>query len=695
MSLNGSASGGRVTPPAVSSLDEVHAIVDEIRTHGKFVFDVETRGNVSRHPEVSERMEKEWQKHLASLRTASPSVIARSRASFEEEYKSEIALDQLLNEVFWIGIAVPGRSWAIPMGHRNGEVIVPEEVGDGTTVPPPGYRKLLQSGKESMAKAKYRIPAQFSDPPEQLSRADVFDVLRPVFMDETITKIGHNIKFDARSVKKYLGDIPSAPFVDTMIMQFVLDENMMNYKLESLIAKNFEEHDAYRGQKLGSRIDYVSFSSACQYVHLDVRWTWMLYTKMLPKIESNESLSTAFSLDMDVIEALMHMEHTGIQVDADKMRSLGVELDLRKQSVLIEIGKYAYKGFNPDSNKDKQALLFTPKDDGGLGLKPSKISEKTGAPSVDEQSLSTLQHKHPIVPLLMEWQEITKLKGTYIDGLLPRLRSGRLHPDFNLHRTKTSRLSASNPNLQNIPRESSLRELFVASEGEVLIDADYDQIELRVFCMFSQDPVMSKYFIDGIDIHKGAAAAIFNKSVEEITKEERQIGKMTNFLTGFDGGAQKLADSAGVSLSDARRFIDQYYRRFNVLAAWKEDVRAYARRKGYVETLAGHRRRLPDIMSSNSELRSRAERQAVNSKIQGSAADICKEAMVAVHRAFRGTDARLLVQVHDELICAVPASDVDECMSVLVKAMGHGTEINGIPLVVSAATGPSWAEAKE
>jgi DNA polymerase-1 len=581
------------------------------------------------------------------------------------------------------------------MGHKNGEVLVPEEAGDGTTVPPPGYRKVLQSGKESMAKAKYRIPAQFSPPPEQLTRSDVFDVLRPVFLDDSITKIGHNIKFDARSVAKYIGQIPNGPFVDTMIMQFVLDENLMTYKLEALIANNFDGHDAYRGEKLGSRIDTVSFSSACNYVHLDVRWTWMLYKRMLPKITSSESLSTAFSLDMDVIEALMHMEHTGIEVDADRMRALGVELDHRKQSVLIDIGKYAYKGFNPDSNKDKQALLFTPKDDGGLGLKPVRVSEKTNAPSVDEQSLSALKQKHPIVPLLMEWQEITKLKGTYVDGLLPRLRSGRLHPDFNLHRAKTSRLSASNPNLQNIPRESSLRELFVASEGEVFIDADYDQIELRVFCMYSKDPVMSRYFIDGIDIHKGAAAAVFNKSVEDVTKDERQIGKMVNFLTGFDGGAQKLADSAGVSISDARKFIDQYYRKFHVLAAWKEDVRASARKKGYVETLAGHRRRLPDIMSSNAELRSRAERQAVNSKIQGSAADICKEAMVAVHKAFSGTDARLLVQVHDELICAVPKDSAHEYMEVLKTAMGHGVEINGIPLVVSAAIGPSWAEAKE
>lgn len=686
--------GGGNTFPVVVSTDGLQEIVDLVTDHGAFAFDIETRGVVERHPDVEEQLERAWSAHLVTLKAQNENVIARSREALAAKYRSSLALDPMRNEVIWLGIAIPGRSWAIPVGHRNGVLIHPGEVGDGSSVPPPGYRKVLASGKESSAKAKYVIPATFGDPPHQLQRSEVFEALRPIFMDDQITKIGHNVKFDARSLCKYLGDIPAGPYIDTMILQFVINENLREYGLASLISHNFDGAKPYaRDGKVGAYIDSVSFDNAARYVHLDVRWTWMLYKRLIDKVRKSSGLSTSLKLDMDVLYVLMHAESTGISVDTRRMQKLGKELDVRKQQLLLDISQHAFLGFNPDSVAHKKRLLFAKKREGGLGLKPVGKT-RTGADSVDEATLEALKDKHQVVPLLLEWAEASKLKSTYVDGLLPLLNKGRLHPSFNLHRAATGRLSSSNPNLQNIPRGSDLRGLFIAPEGETLLVADYDQIELRVMCMFSHDPKMSQFFLTGTDIHSGAASLILNKPIDQITSEERQIGKMVNFLTGFGGGAFNLAQKTGISEDRAQAFIDDYYRQFSALAEWKERIKAFARRKGYVETMAGRRRRLPDITSTDHKLRARAERQAVNAVIQGTAADICKEAMVKVHNAFAGTPARLLVQVHDELVCSTPVDSAPEMLEVLMRAMGHERVIEGIPLLVSAHSGYSWAEAK-
>lgn len=680
--------------PVVSSLDELSDIVDEIRSVGAFAFDTETRGVISRHPDVQAMFDTAWAQHQSSLKVTNENIITRSREALEAKYQQMLALDPLRNEVFWIALATHGRSWAIPMGHRHGVVLTPGEEGDGSTVPPPGYRKMLKNGTESLAKAKYSVPPVFAEPPVQLNRSDVFAALKPLFFDDEIIKIGHNVKFDARSIRKYYGDIPPGPYIDTMVLQFVLNENLREYSLTNLISTNFDGLSPYAKEgKVGAIIDHVPFDVATRYVHLDARWTWMLYRNLQRKLKGKHGLINSVQLDMDVLHALMHMEDAGIAVDTRQMQRLGKELDARKQELLLNISDHAFLGFNPDSVAHKKKLLFDKKRQGGLGLKPVGKT-KSGNHSVDEATMEALRNEHPVVPMLLEWAEVTKLKSTYIDGLLPRLVKGRLHPSFNLHRVQTGRLSASNPNLQNIPRGSDLRGLFVAGPGEKMLVADYDQIELRVMCMFSKDPKMSRFFLEGIDIHAGAASLILGKPIDQVDKEERQVGKMVNFLTGFGGGAYNLSQKTGISEEEAQSFIDNYYRQFSKLAAWKEEVKAKARKLGYVETMGGRRRRLPDINSSDNKLRARAERQAVNAVVQGTAADICKEAMVRVTAAFRDTPARLLVQVHDELVCTAPEDAADDYLSTLILAMGDGTVIEGIPLLVSAHAGYSWAEAK-
>lgn len=676
----------------VKTLDEVREAVSIIQKHGAFAFDVETRGNLERHPNLIEIVEQEWKTHLSKLKSPTPEIARKARENLENKYRGELALDPLRNEVFWIALATHGHSWAIPMGHRVGVILIPEEVGDGSTVPPEGYRKLLKSGQESSAKARYYIPPVHDVVPEQLDRSEVLEILRPLFFSDLV-KIGHNVKFDARSIGKYYGEIPSGPFFDTILMQHILDENLMSYSMEQVVLNNYRTSSHGREGKLGAIIDTVPFDKATRYVHLDARWTWLMYTRMWRQISNNEELEKAFMLDVDVLRVLMEMENNGILVDSRALKSLGKELDGKLRDIILAISEHSFVGFNPDSNPHKQALLFNKKREGGLALKPVKKTAK-GAPSVDEESLQKLKHEHPVVPLLLEYSEMQKLKSTYVDGLIPKLNNSRLHPSFHLHRTATGRLSSSNPNLQNIPRSSSVRSLFVAPDNYKLLVADYDQIELRVMAMFSQDKQLIRIFKNEEDIHAGAAALLYKKPIEEVTGEERQIGKGVNFLTAYGGGPHKLANTTGISIEDARHMIDQYYKQFAGLTEWKRQVIESGRKKGYVSTLYGRRRRLPDLNSHDEYVRSRAERQAVNAVVQGSAADLCKEAMVGISGLLEGIDAQLLVQVHDELVVSVNEDILDDLTPKFMETMGHGRVISAVPLVVSCDSAYSWAEAK-
>lgn len=677
----------------VHTAEELHELVEVVSQYKAFAFDLETRGVLERHDDVLALFNKECKDHLATLKNTAPEVVARSTEAIRSKYLKNLALDPLRNEVFWIGIATHGRSWAIPMGHKFGEVLVPEERGDGTTVPPPGYRKLLKDGAESLAKAKYVIPGVYSDAPKQLSRSEVLEILKPLFFSDFI-KVGHNVKFDARSISKYYDGVPPGPYRDTMVLQHIENENLTEFSLVKLIEHNFGGHNAYnRDGKIGAIIDSVPFSTASRYVHLDVRWTWMLYQKLTAKLAIQESLLPVVEQDSEVLRVLMHMENEGITMKTTSLKSLRKDLDLRQRDCLLQISDMSFAGFNPDSNKDKQHLLFSKKREGGLALKPTKKTGK-GQPSVDVEALTKLKDKHPVVPLLLEWSELGKLKSTYVDGLLPKLNDGRLHPSFHLHRTATGRLSSSDPNLQNIPRDSSIRGLFVPPTGYTMLVADYDQIELRVMAMFSQDPQLVRIFRENEDIHAATAAAVFKKDVSAVTSEERQIGKGVNFLTAYGGGAAKLAATTGIHPEHAMEILNAYYKSFAGLTRWKQLAIAKAAKSGYVTTLTGRRRRLPDLLAKDSFKVSRAERQAINAIIQGSAADICKQAMIDVHKAFAGTKAKMLVQVHDELVAIAPEDSVDEFQQLLVSAMGHDRSIMGVTLKVSCHSATSWAEAK-
>jgi DNA polymerase-1 len=683
--------------------DALHECRDAILEHGTFCFDVETRGFVDRHPDILERIDEEWAEKEAALVSTNANVRLRSKQAIVDRWQDGLGLDTLRNEVFWIGIATPGRSWAIPMGHPNGEVLVPEERGDGSTVPPPRHRNFTKGGKESMAKAKFLVPATFTPAPAQLTQEQVFGTLEEVFMSSDITKVGHNIKFDCKSIAKYYGgDLPQGMWVDTMLLQHILNENLMSYRLGQLASTNFQKYDPYHLHgKMGDRIQTEPFSRACHYVHLDARWTWLLYKRMWRYISTQKGLSEALLRDLHNLPVLARMELNGILVAERPMKKLAAELDTELNTLLLEMLAHAPLDFNPDANRDKADLLFSKKSEGGLGL-PIKKWTKGGAPSVDRTVLEQLSGKHPMVDLLLQWQNSKKIKTTYVDGMRVQLNHGRLHPQFHLHRTDTGRLSSSNPNLQNIPRDGKVRSLFIADPGDSLIVADYDQIELRVMAMFSRDRNLLDIFVnDTKDIHTATACLVLGRdygTVEDgtLTTEERtQYGKMPNFLMGYGGTAKLLAGKLDIPLNQAQDIVAGYKDAYADMFAWRADMINNAHSFGYVTTAGGRKRRLGAALSSTDQFEVfRAERQAVNAIVQGTAAEICKDAMVKVHNMLPFPECKLLVQVHDELVVSVPEGESAEWLPRIEEAMGDGTLIKGVPLKVSGNTAYSWYDAK-
>jgi DNA polymerase-1 len=701
--------------PYVSTEEELRELVSAVQTAGAFSFDVETRGNIHHHPDVMELIEAEWQEKKASLKSENSNVIARSRQSIEDRWTSELALDTFRNEVFWISVATEGRSWAIPMGHPNGEVLVKEVRGDGTTIPPPGHRALLANGTESKRKAKFFIPAVFSPAPEQLTKEQVFTILEPLFMDEHIVKINQNIKFDAKSIAKYYGgNLPKGTYVDTQVLMHIANENLMMYNLTSILDAVFGfDPYAERGGKIGSTIVHEPFSKACRYVHYDARWTWLTYKRLWRMIAAVPSLYQALMIDVPNIRVVAQMEMNGIHVNRREMVRLGKELDVKLNEVKRDLYPHTFLGFNPDSNADKSKLLFGPRKEGGLGFKPIKVSKKTGKPSVDADVLEKYRGQHPAVDILLDYAEVKKMKSTYVDGMVPLLHNvsfskhvGLVHPQFHFHRTATGRFSSSDPNLQNIPRDGRMRSLFVAHPHDSLVVADYSQIEMRIMAMFSQDPELLNIFANDIDVHTGTATVILGRPPAD--SEERNIyGKVPNFLMGYGGQAKRLveATNGAITLKEAERIVDGYNQGYAGLTKWKDRILADGRRKGYVETLYGRRRRLPDLTADlNTKdgwaARTRAERQAINAVVQGTAAEICKKAMVKLDSALDWPKCKMLVQVHDEIVTSVPTEEIGIWIPVIEQAMGNGTILHdgkvkeGVKLEVEAHAAGSWDKAK-
>ncbi|TLY48896.1 MAG: DNA polymerase I, partial [Gemmatimonadetes bacterium] len=420
-----------------------------------------------------------------------------------------------------------------------------------------------------------------------------------------------------------------------------------------------------------------------------------LHAALQPELEDHQLLRLLDTVEMPLIAVLTDMEWQGVRVDLERLgeisRTFARELTELERAIYHAAGTE----FNINSTPQLRHVLFE------KHQLPILKKTKTG-PSTDFEVLEQLAVMgHEVPKLLIEYRELSKLKSTYVDALPAYInpRTGRIHTSFNQAGAATGRLSSSDPNLQNIPvrtsRGEDIRRAFVATPGAVLLTADYSQIELRLLAHLSGDPAFVEAFERGGDIHRQTAALIFGVPQEQVTAEMRARAKTINFATIYGQGPFALSRQLGITLDEAKRFIDQYFTRFSGVRAWLDRTVAEARAKGYVETLFGRRRYIPELKDKNFNIRAFGERTATNSPLQGSAADVIKIAMIRIATALRelGLASRMILQVHDELVLEVPHPE-RETATELVKSHMEGAAQLRVPLVVSVGIGTNWVDAK-
>jgi DNA polymerase-1 len=478
-------------------------------------------------------------------------------------------------------------------------------------------------------------------------------------------------------------EVPLAKWFDLALAAYLLNPEERNYAWDRLRDALFTPDPAFEGTEPPETHPRAQGLAALAYRQL-----------VAPRIQAAGLLELMTDLETPLVPVLDAMERRGVTLDLDAFSGFLDEVSGGIDGLTAAIHEKAGGEFNIRSSQQLGEVLFE-----RLGLKPG--GKTTGGQlSTAVQVLEKIRSQHPIVDDILQFRTLEKLRSTYLEPL-PKMvdASGRIHTHFNRLATATGRLSSSGPNLQNIPIRGQygprMRACFTAAPGQALVGADYSQVELRVLAHFSKDPALVSAFADDEDIHSRTAALIFDKdSPEAVTREERQNAKTINFGLIYGMGPQRLARELGVSMTKAKEFIDRYFERLGTLKAFYETVVAEATASGHVTTLAGRRRLLPELASRNQQLVSQARRQAVNTVIQGSAADIIKLAMLRVHadEALAGLGARMLLQVHDELLLEAPEAAAPEAAGRLASLMQTVTEL-AVPLKVDAGTGRTWADA--
>jgi DNA polymerase I-like protein with 3'-5' exonuclease and polymerase domains len=403
--------------------------------------------------------------------------------------------------------------------------------------------------------------------------------------------------------------------------------------------------------------------------------------------QNSSSMTT--DLDHQVEPVLKKMSETGVLVDLDFLNRMGVQLKAKLGELEQEIYQYVGHEFNLNSPKQLSEVLFDE-----LGL-PVVKKTKTGR-STDEETLLSLESAHPSIPLLLQYRQLFKLVSTYVDALPKYIgEDGRIHSTFNVEGAATGRLSSQNPNLQNIPIKgdlgSEIRKSFVAAPGKVLLAADYSQIELRIMAHLADDPGLKKAFEEGTDIHALTASKIFKVPVAEVTKQQRMVGKTMNFATLYGQGAHALSRQLGVDYTTARDYIGEYFEQFPKVKDWMTKVLEEAYKNGFVETIWGRRRYIPELQASNKMMKSFGERAAVNHPVQGTSADMIKKAMVGIDQDLDGKGCRMILQIHDELLFECNPEDVESTAKLVKERMENALQLS-VPVVAEVKVGPNWGE---
>jgi DNA polymerase I-like protein with 3'-5' exonuclease and polymerase domains len=633
-------------------------------------------------------------------------------------------LHPLLNEVTWIAFATEGRVDVIPMGHPNGEFLEWD-------------KPLLASGEKRLAEGK-EIREQdytkreenwtpvFDAAPSQLLPGDVFKAIKPLMFSDKL-KVGHNIKFDLKAIAKYYrGVVCTKPYFDTMLASFILDNRTKNGLGLADCAKRELGIEVVKG--VGAMVERHSFSEVAKYAAIDAETTWNLYKTYDPRL-IERGLSTVWGLEMDLLLVLADMELAGAHIDTEELANLKTQLEKDIVKVTGEAYKLAGQEFHMNSLEQKQRLLFTDKKDGGQGIKPNKTIKIAMTPkgmeavkrgeevnyrhySVSSEALEFYREKNPLVASIMKYQDLNKIMTTYVTpytgGEVTRttagkskiterqslLVNGKVHTNFKSHGAETGRFSSSEPNLQNIPSSGEygklIRNLFIAPPGYKLVVADYSQIEPRIIASFSRDKKFIQNYLEGGDIYT---------TIGDEMGVDRKAGKVLVLAIAYGVGPEKIADQIGCTVKESHQLMDRFNDAFISINNYRDKVIRMARQQRplpYVSTVLGRRRYIPELLNSDLGQKSRAERQAFNTVIQGSAADLIKLAMVRAHSCFvTEPEVNVLLTVHDELVTITPDHLAEETAEAIRQSMeGVNLPDMAVPLIADIKIVQKWGEAK-
>ncbi len=532
---------------------------------------------------------------------------------------------------------------------------------------------------------------------EQLDFEFVLGKIRPLLESEEHAKVLQHWKYEWIVLQNYDLDLAGVAW-DTMLMSYLLQPGRNSHGLDAIVREYLDYDPIAYGDVAGRGSDQVSFErvpieEAIPYAAEDADVTLLVCEAMREKLEAHDKLVHLHDeIEIPLSRVLGRMERTGICLDREILSDLSREFDEELEELEDEIAEHAGRQVNPNSPKQLREVLF---DDLGL---PVKKRTKTG-PSTARPVLEQLSDEHPLPDLILEYRSFSKLKGTYVDALPELIREdGRIHTSFNQAVTATGRLSSSEPNLQNIPirtdRGRRIRRAFVPDDDWTLVTADYSQIELRILAHLSKDPILLEAYREGRDVHTLTASQVFDIALEEVSKKQRELGKTINYGVLYGMGSRRLAREFEIPQSEASAYIDSYFERYEVVDEFFEALVERAREQGYAETMFGRRRRLPGL-EGHGRQEAYAERAAVNTPIQGTAADIIKIAMVELQREIETNDLAVhpLLQVHDELVLEVRDEICVQAVDLVRKEMESVVELD-VPLTVDIGTGGDWLEAK-
>lgn len=523
---------------------------------------------------------------------------------------------------------------------------------------------------------------------------------RPLLEDESIEKVGHNLKYDL-SVLKWHGFEVRGKLFDTMLAHSLIEADQrhgMDYLAEVYLGYSPIPISKLIGEKGADQMSMalVPLEELAEYATEDADVTWQLRAKLEPLLKESGQARVYYEIEAPLVSVLVAMEHEGVRIDAEALAEFSIELGEHIERYRTEIYELAGVEFNLNSPKQLGEILF---DKLKLSDKPKKT--KTGQYTTNEQTLLTLANRHEVVQRILDYRGATKLKSTYVDALPAAIwsRTGRVHTTYNQAVTATGRLQSQNPNLQNIPIRTEMgreiRKAFVArDENYTLLAADYSQIELRIIAAISRDKGMLEAFEQGHDIHSATAAKVFGVELEAVDPDMRRKAKMVNFGLAYGMSAFGLAQRLGIPRREAAEIMDNYFEQFPGMKQFMSDTVEFARKNGYVETVTGRRRYLRDINSGNGTVRAGAERNAINAPIQGAAADMIKIAMSAIDRELRagGFKTKMLLQVHDELVFDMRKDEADRVKPIIEDKMRTAIKLD-VPIVVEMGVGRTWLEA--